>query len=155
MKKLAAKRAVRERVAIVQSFLRHGSYQKVAREHHVSRGVVYYYVQKFLDPNFHNMRHGGYRHSKIKQNEIDLVNRVIFILLKLKPYSSLADVRECISHVFSRFVLFVFISIIIINFITLSDIGYSTVGKILRRMGWSWKVPCKFQIYKYTPTNLM
>lgn len=125
-----------ERVRIVLCYQRIGTYNGVQKFLGIHRAVVKYWVLKAINPDFHNGDLGGDRRSIYKPYELAIVQREILSYMQTQPRAKLEMIRAYINNLFDR------------------STRKQTFRDLLKKMGWSIRVPVKFQIYKYTLKNL-
>ena len=101
-----------------------------------SRSRAFYWMKKFFDPTWHDKGHGGRCYSTFSVEEESLVNQRILLYLKYHPDADLSDVVSFLRRSFSRFV------------------SKSVATRIMKKLGWSWRVPVAFQIQKYRRENI-
>jgi uncharacterized protein YuzB (UPF0349 family) len=75
-------------------------------------------------------------HCTFQQSEKKVVCQYVIEFLTAFPTSTLKDISEELSACFLR------------------TVSISVVRKILSEMNWSWKVPTRFQVWKYSQENL-
>jgi hypothetical protein len=133
------KATVRERWRMVAAYQQCGSYYKAAEKlgHGTKRSQVRYWVQKLLNPSFHNNPNGGDKRGVFKVFERPIVHQEILYYLRLNPNAKELQIRCHVNFIFKRF------------------IRKRAFSNLMKKMGWSSKVPTKFQIYKYTYKNLI
>jgi len=71
-----------------------------------------------------------------RSHELKFVNREILSFLKINPKSREVQLRRHLEFIFNR------------------DIGYYSLCYVLKKLRWSWRVPTRFQTYKYTFSNM-
>eukprot|EP01127_Copromyxa_protea_P011927 TRINITY_DN3060_c0_g1_i1.p1 TRINITY_DN3060_c0_g1~~TRINITY_DN3060_c0_g1_i1.p1 ORF type:complete len:252 (-),score=32.32 TRINITY_DN3060_c0_g1_i1:284-1039(-) len=127
------------RALMVQKWIENdGSYQRAAQQLNVQRSRVWYWVRKaFFPDTFHTEDVGGDRRSLLCEDQKQILHKLLLAFLKESPE---ADAK--LVHAFLCFLLQGW------------SIGYSTVCKLLKQMGWTWRVPVHFQVLKYTPANM-
>lgn len=113
------------------------SYYEVERRTGVHRALVRYWVRKFWDPSFHSEPNGGDKRSIWTKAQLPVVYQEVLWLLETFPRSKLKDIAQYFSFLMGKV------------------ISKQTMSVYLRKMGWSWKVPCKFQINKYNQANML
>lgn len=143
------KATVRDRRRMVAYFLKYRSVYIVARRLGLDKRMVKYWVLKYFNAEYHNKQLGGNKNGMqsttlssstialFSIEELPLLKNEILHFLERHPTAKEAQLREHLAIVFRR------------------PIAHSTCGRYLRQLGWSWKVPTKFQLNKYTFSNLM
>jgi len=121
----------RERILIGYRGAISGKYQYVAYRHYTNRGRVFYWTKKVLNPKWHCMHHGGHQNPRIWPSEEKDLNQNILRYLKADPEANLTKVTNFVSTYLRRH-----------------------ISKVLKKLGWSWRIPCHFQIMKYTMLNM-
>lgn len=105
----------------------------------VSRQLTRYWALKRFRPNFHSGRWGGFRRSNsvFAPEEIPLLRSTILNLLSSSNNYNLARLTADISIKFNR------------------QVSCKTISRILRSWRWSWKVPSRVQVLKFTLENII
>ncbi len=132
-----SKSSVSLRRLCVKEYGRRRNYYETGQILGIHRCQVRYWCHKYKDPTFHNKAIGGDTKSVIKNWELSIVNQEIFKYLQLNNTAREVQLRKHMENLLDR------------------NIGYFALKRILKKLRWSWRVPTKFQIFKYTPTNLM
>ena len=113
------------------------NYYYVANREGTSPAFARYWTKKWCFPSFHNKQLGGPRRAVFQSYKLPVVFWTIQTLLSLHPRSRLHDVRRHLEEMFDH------------------SLSLASVGRYLKKMGWSWRVPTRFQIYKYTIDNMV
>lgn len=100
------------------------------------RGRAHYWTKSFLYSDFHPLTHGGWRHGIFHPSELSIVKGAILAFLEEHPTATSIMIKEEIEFLFDR------------------TLSISTLYRILNRLGFSWKVPTRFQTAKYTMNNI-
>jgi len=124
----------RERLTLVSLSFDYG-YNTAARLSGTSRHRARYWTRKFIDPTYHPHKIGT-SHRKIKKYEKPIAFEVVLLSLLENPVSKLNEIALYLGTFFNR------------------RISRSVCSRLLQEMGWSWKIPTKFQIQKYTVENM-
>eukprot|EP01127_Copromyxa_protea_P009194 TRINITY_DN214_c0_g2_i3.p1 TRINITY_DN214_c0_g2~~TRINITY_DN214_c0_g2_i3.p1 ORF type:complete len:341 (-),score=28.50 TRINITY_DN214_c0_g2_i3:73-1095(-) len=126
------------RTMIVLKWIKNnGCYQETGRQMGLHASRVWYWVKKMLHPTtFHPRDWGGDKRSLFSKEKTRKLHKLLLVLFRETPE---ADAR--LVHQF-------------VCFLTKSEIGYSTVCRLLSQMGWTWRVPVHFQVLKYTTENM-
>lgn len=112
------------------------SYAEAARTLHTNRGRAFYWTKKLLDPTWRSNTHGGRRRGTFTQDELKTINQRILQYLQSRPSASLNSVTEFLSRAYNR------------------RVSKSVTQRLLKKLGWSWRIPTGFQIQKYTLRNM-
>lgn len=103
----------------------------------VSRGKLYYWYRKVFDDKFHPMRHGGWRNGTFHPDEFQDIHDIVVDYFEAHPLADLSDITKHVSNETGRVV------------------SYPCMSRFLfNHMNWSWKIPTRFQIYKYDVDNI-
>lgn len=124
------------RKSIILNFFQRRSYRKVARLLGVHPFKVSYWVKKFRDPTFHSNPHGGVRSvTKFPEHQNDNLMKLVMFLLFEKPTLNLNQLRvemmRRLGYSFSK----------------------SVLSKFLRKNHWTWRIPTRIQLHKYSIAN--
>jgi len=129
---------VEKRKNIIIGYLRYGSKPtSIVKHYGYSKDCVHYWVEKFLNPGFHPNNHGGDKTSLFINVQQQLLMKEVVEYLQDNPT---ADLQAITQHLVNA---------------THTPMSTITVGRMLKRHRWSWKVPTKFQIHKYSTANLL
>jgi len=114
-------------------------YSQAARLGGTTASHARYWTLKFLDPTYRSKPLGGVTYTKptFTDAELPLVFKEVYYFLKEKPTARLDDIAKHLTDMFGR------------------KCSRHVASKVLRKMGWSWKVPAVFQLLKYTFKNLL
>jgi len=136
---VASQTALNEkRKNVISGFLCFGHQPTViARHYGYTVDFVRYWIKKFLNPGFHSGEHGGDHRGHFSPQQQQILMIVIIEFLKIVPTADLAAVTKHVALVSNQ------------------DISKSTVARLLHKHRWSWKVPTRFQIQKYSAANLI
>jgi len=96
-----------------------------------------YWTKKFINKDFHPNSYGGDRCSIFKTYEYPVIYWAVFHFLKENPKT--ANLRTVCDH---------------LEFMFDKKLSTSCGSKLLRSMGWTWRVPIIFQINKYSLSNM-
>jgi transposase len=127
----------REKRTLLHLYHTYGNQSKVARKMNIDHTTVGYWVRKFYDPSFHNKPHGGDKRSVFKVYEYPTIFQEVKEYMLEHPKASLSDLNVHICLFFQR------------------HIKKSAFSYLLKKLGWSFKVPVRFQIYKYNLSNII
>lgn len=130
----------KERQLIVERLGRNPSYgclSRVAKELNTTPYRCYYWYRKSFDPHFHaSSRNIANELSTFCSWELPQVYVAVVDFLKTNPT---ADLSSVCSHLTERF---------------LRRVTKPVASRVLKKMGWSWKVPTTFQVAKYSLANM-
>jgi len=84
-----AQRLSHYRTSLVAKYLELQSYSKTADYYGVSKGLVYYWVRKFYDANFHWRPLGTPGKPKFYKQELPIVHKAILSWLAIQQVTSL------------------------------------------------------------------
>jgi len=111
-----------------------------ARRFNVNPGIVHYWVNKILKST-HPGQHGGLRHATFWPDEHKLLQSYLvdFVESQTKRNQSIEfnDVLVYFSALTNR------------------KVTPPVLSRLLSSLNWSWKIPCRFQIYKYRLDNMI
>jgi len=124
----------RERLTLVSLSFEFG-YNTAAHIAGTTRHRARYWTRKFVDPTFHPHKIGT-SHRRIKKYEKPIAFEVVLLALLVNPVSKLHDIALYLGTFFNRL------------------ISRPVCSRLLKEMGWSWTIPTKFQIEKYTLDNM-
>jgi len=114
-----------------------GSYAAAADVMGVSRQYVRYWYEKAYNPNFHPLTCGGLRHSIFSTTELPLVRTFLWDAIAiLGDQATLGSLSILTSHTFQRIVT------------------TEVLSRLFTSFRWSWRIPSRMQILKYTQDNL-
>lgn len=141
----------RTKLHMVRLFTIFRNYNTVSKLLYENRSLIRYHVRKVFDPSFHSGPVGGpsYPKTKLKRScdskmmivvtryfyFSSLFTRLIFRILKFKPSLSLVELTNFVS---------MFLGL---------KISKSTMSRFLIRNRWSWKIPTRVQLNKYSQKN--
>jgi len=114
------------------------SYYKAAKTFSVFRNTVRHWYRRYFNKALHSQGCGGVRHAKFYSHELPVVITVLLHFLRHHPTSTFTQVH---SFLRTAFVPRVF--------------SKSTTSRVLKKIGWTWRVPTRFQIHKYTLNNIV
>jgi transposase len=112
-------------------------YEKTAQYCGVTVDKCRYWRKKYQDPSFHSGSWGGFRGYKYGEEGEALLHQLVWKIFDLYPDGSLGDYTNIIQE------------------LGVTDITRWKVGEIFRTWNWSWKIPSRTQIRKYTPENIL
>jgi len=103
----------------------------------VSRHYAKYHYRKAVDITYHSKTHGGIRRFIFSPEELPTVRSFLWkSILLLGDYTSLSLLSDIASYTFSR------------------GVSTEVLSRLMTSFRWSWRIPSRVQIMKYTPTNL-
>ena len=86
-----------------------------------------YWRQKMVDPSFHPHKVGR-SHRTFRTYELPEIHQRLIGFLREQPNSKFHDICSFMSALRGR------------------TVSRAVVSRLLKKMGWSWKVPVKFQV---------
>lgn len=102
----------------------------------LDKSQVRYWIKKRNNPNFHNKQLGGDKRSIFVKEELPIVHQQIIKFLAQNKTADAHDLCHFLSEKFSR------------------SLSLSTCCNLVKKLGWSWRIPNRFQIHKYTVANI-
>jgi hypothetical protein len=126
----------RYRLLLVINTIRLQSFEKCAKHMFTSRGKAFYWTKRFFCPEWHSKKHGGTSLKTFTIEEEKQAFKVILDYLRNNQDASLTDIIEQLRQSFSRFV------------------SRSVTQRLLKKLGWTWRIPVAFQVHKYRRANI-
>jgi len=127
----------RERWLIVESWLELRNYYACEKKTGVHRSLVRYYIKKELDPSFHCGSWGRKECKVFQDYEKPIIHQEILTYLSDNPEARATDLHEHLTFMLYN-----------------REFSIKTMNRLLGELGWSWRVPIRFQTYKYSESNL-
>jgi transposase len=110
---------------------------EVSKMNNVSQNVVRYWKKKIENwKKFHWGPYGGKRSTKFSNPEKKILNDTIIRIIKTNPDS--IDLRKLSTKLKENGI----------------NVNRMYISRILRSWRWSWKIPVRFHLYKYTKDNI-
>jgi len=103
----------------------------------VNRAMARYWTHKYIRQDFHPKKHGGIRRATFCKNELEIVQGVLISVLRVFPYIDLVGLVQFLCIYFYR------------------HVTRSVVQRLLKKLRWSWRIPTKVQINKFSQQNLL
>ncbi len=128
---------LRERYLLISLYRTHENEAKVGRFMGIDHATVRYWVRKYFNPQFHNKPHGGDKRSIFQVHEYQSVYEEVKSYMIAYPRDPTEKLRLYICELFDR------------------TIQKTQFKELLKKLGWSFKVPVRFQIYKYNFKNII
>jgi len=127
----------KDRILLVYYSVLYLCFNRAAKQRDTHHCRAWYWTHKwYLFDVFHPASHGGVRKATFTEKELPAVHRALLLILHLLPTVNETGLCNILSFIFQRLVT------------------RPVLGRILTKLRWSWRVPTRVQLNKFTPENL-